>query len=102
MSKAIAFLRLRDWATACVPITPAAGPDFEHANAFRLGAADAEKSARRLNHEKVAAKSVVRDPPLYFFNITPHPRPDISVGDNSRTPLELAILLRQLVEAEMK
>ena len=70
---------------------------FEHANAFRLGAADAEKSTSRLNHEKVAAKSAVRDPLLDFLKITSHPRTDISVGDDRRAPLELAVLLRQLV-----
>ena len=56
-----------------------------------------EKTAGRLHHQKVAAKSAVRDPLLDFLEITSHPRTDISVGDDRRTALELTVFLRQLV-----
>ena len=72
---------------------------FQHPDAFRLGAADAEQSAGRLNDEKIAGKSVADDPPLDVFQVTAHARANIGVGDDRRATLEFAVLLRQLVRS---
>ncbi len=85
------------WQSACVPMTPAAGPDFEHAHAVRLRLLGLVEPAGRLHDQERARKTAGADVVVDLGEIAPHARPDIGVGGDRRAALELAVFLAELV-----
>jgi hypothetical protein len=70
---------------------------FEHPQAFALRLGGVVETAGRLHDHEGAPERVVLEITLDAADITLHARPDISVGDDGRAALELAVLFRQLV-----
>src|SRR5262249_61408474 len=55
------------------------------------------RPAGRLHDQERARETRTADVPVDLADVAAHLRPDIGIGDDGRAPLELAILLRELV-----
>ncbi len=85
--------------SACVPMTPAAGPGFQHAHALVLRLLGLVKPAGRLHHQERAGEPGLAHMGVDLADIAPHLWADIGVGRHRRAALELAIFLRQFVRS---
>ena len=97
MSKAMALSRPSVWHSACVPITPAAGPDSSM-RTHCVCACSLRRGRRSIARSGTSRrKPALADMLVDLADVAPHLRADIGVGRDRRAALELAVLLRQLV-----
>src|SRR5262249_61236631 len=84
-------------ATALGAQPPAARTGLKNAPTRRLRLPGLVEPAGRLHDQERAGEAGATDVPIDLADIAAHLRPDIGIGDNGRAPLELAVLLRELV-----
>ncbi len=84
-------------------MTPAAGPELQHADAIPPRVIDGKQAAGRLHDEEIAAKALLFEVSLQLRQIFCYTRAHISVGDYGRSSLEFPIFFgRASCEADTK